>query len=334
VTRVAVIGAGAMGRNHCRVYREMPGVELIGVADSRLEAASAVAALCGTRPFDDYRSMLSQMRPDAVSVVVPTNLHFEVTLAALDAGCHVLVEKPIASTFDEAEAMVLAARRASKILAVGHIERFNPAVIELKRRLDDGQLGRAFQINARRLGPFPARVRDVGVVIDLATHDLDIFRYVTGSEAVRLYAEAKREVHTSNEDLLTGLVRFDNGVVGVLEINWLTPTKIRELTVTGERGMFRVDYLTQDLYFYENADAGGTSWDALSVLRGVSEGAMTRYQVARVEPLLAELTAFLKAAAGEPAAFVGGEDGIAALRLAHALIESSLKAKPVELVKA
>ena len=173
-----------------------------------------------------------------------------------------------------------------------------------------------------------------GDVIDLATHDLDIFRYVTGSEAVRLYAEAKREVHTSNEDLLTGLVRFDNGVVGVLEINWLTPTKIRELTVTGERGMFRVDYLTQDLYFYENADAGGTSWDALSVLRGVSEGAMTRYQVARVEPLLAELTAFLKAAAGEPAAFVGGEDGIAALRLAHALIESSLKAKPVELVKA
>lgn len=334
MTRVAVIGAGAMGRNHGRVYRELPDAELVGVADTRIEAATIVAALYGSRPYDDYRTMLRDAKPDAVSVVVPTNLHSEVTHAALEAGCHVLVEKPIASTFEEAESMVIAARQAGRVLAVGHIERFNPAVIELKRRLGDGQLGRAFQINARRLGPFPVRVRDVGVVIDLATHDLDIMRYLTGSEPVRLYAETKREIHTSNEDLLTGLIRFDNGVVGVLEINWLTPTKIRELTVTGERGMFRVDYLTQDLYFYENADAAGTSWDALSMLRGVSEGAMTRFQVARIEPLYAELAAFLRAAAGEPAAIVEGVDGIAALRLAHALIESSVRAMPVELVKA
>jgi UDP-N-acetylglucosamine 3-dehydrogenase len=334
VTRVAVIGAGAMGRHHGRVYREIPDVELVGVADTRIEAATTVAALYGSHPYSDYRIMLRDAKPEAVSVVVPTNLHCEVTQAALEAGCHVLVEKPIASTFDEAESMMLAARKAGRVLAVGHIERFNPAVIELKRRLDDGQLGRAFQINARRLGPFPVRVRDVGVVIDLATHDLDIMRYLTGSEPVRLYAETKREIHTSNEDLLMGLIRFDNGIVGVLEINWLTPTKIRELTVTGERGMFRVDYLTQDLYFYENADASGTSWDALSMLRGVSEGAMTRFQVARIEPLYAQLAAFLQAAAGEPTGIVEGVDGIAALRLAHALIESSVRAMPVDLIEA
>ena len=247
MTRIAVVGVGAMGRNHARVCKEIPGAELVGVADMDADLAEQISQLHGGQPYQDYRRMIEAERPDAVIIAVPTNAHFEVASDLLNAGCHVLIEKPIAATNKEARELVEMADRLGLILMVGHIERFNPAIIELKRRLEAGELGRTFQINARRLGPFPARIRDVGVVVDLATHDIDIMRYLTGSEVTRVYAEAKREVHTSNEDLFTGIMRFVDGTLGLLEINWLTPTKIRELFVTGERGMYRVDYLTQDL---------------------------------------------------------------------------------------
>jgi UDP-N-acetylglucosamine 3-dehydrogenase len=321
--KVAVVGAGAMGRNHVRVYRDLPGVEMVAIADGDAATAVAVAGAFGCEPYTDYREMLEVARPEAVSVAVPTHAHHQVVLDALAAGCHVLVEKPIASSLAEAADMVQLAERAGRLLAVGHIERYNPAIIELKRRLEAGELGRTFQIHARRLGPFPARVRDVGVVIDLATHDIDIMRYLSGSEAVRVYAETKREVHTSNEDLLNGLVRFENDMLGVLEINWLTPTKIRELYVTGERGMFRADYLTQDLYFFENAEVTGVQYEALSMLRGVSEGAMIRFALQRAEPLRAELESFVAAVGGEDARTVSGRDGLEALTLALAMIESA-----------
>ena len=154
-----------------------------------------------------------------------------------------------------------------------------------------------FQIDAHRQGPFPARIKDVGVVIDLAVHDLDVMRYVSGAEVVRVYAETERRIHSTREDLLTGLVRLSDGTIGTLTINWLTPTKIRELYVTGECGMFRVDYLTQDLYFFENATANGGDWETLRALRGVSEGRMIRHVVAKKEPLRAEQEAFLACSA-------------------------------------
>jgi UDP-N-acetylglucosamine 3-dehydrogenase len=332
--RVAVIGAGSMGRNHLRVYRELDGCELIAVSDSDPESAERAAQSYSVTSYTDYRQMLEKEKPEAVSVVVPTAAHHQVVMDALAAGCHVLVEKPIASSVEDAKQMVAEAARRSLVLTVGHIERFNPAVIELKRRLDAGELGRPYQLHARRLGPFPARIRDVGVVVDLATHDLDIMRWLTASEPIRLYAETSREIHTTNEDLLSGQLRFANDAVGVLEINWLTPAKVRELSVTGERGMFQADYLTQDLYFFENAVAPA-QWDRMSVLRGgVDEGAMTRFLIRRREPLALELGAFLDAARGQSAPVVSGEDGVAALRLAHALIESARAHAPVSVAPA
>jgi len=229
----------------------------------------------------------------------------------------------------QANELVKAASSAKKVLAVGHIERYNPAVLELKRRLEEGQLGRVFQLHARRLGPFPHRVRDVGVVVDLATHDLDVMRYLTGSEIVRVYAETKREIHTSREDLVTGLVRFASGPMGILEINWLTPSKIRELTVTGEKGMFHADYLTQDLLFYENAAAADHNWEQITILRGVSEGVMVKYAIQKREPLRSELEAFLARVEGRPSTIVSGEDGTEALRLAQAMIDSGEEGRVV-----
>ena len=329
--KVAVIGVGAMGRNHVRVYSEMPGVELVGVADADTQAAETVARRYGTRAYTDYRRLLDEQEPEAVTIAVPTVDHLDVALQVIQCGIDILIEKPIAFSVDEGQRIITAAQQAGVQLMVGHIERFNPAVIALKKHLADGELGRVFQIDARRQGPFPVRVVDVGVVIDLAVHDLDVMRYVSGTEVVRVYAETERRIHSTREDLLTGLVRLSDGVIGTLTINWLTPTKIRELYVTGERGMFRVDYLTQDLYFFENATANGGEWENLRVLRGVSEGRMIRHVVTKKEPLRAEQEAFLAAVRGEAPVAVTGKDGLKALELAQATVTSGLEHRAISL---
>ena len=323
--KVAVIGCGMMGSNHVRVYSDMPDVELVGVADTNTEATAAVARKCSSRCYADYLRLLDETRPDAVSIAVPTTDHLAVALPAIERGIHLLIEKPLAFTAEEAKDIIHAAARAKVCLMVGHIERFNPAVHLLKKKLDQGELGNVFQIDARRQGPFPARVLDVGVVIDLAVHDLDVMRYITGAEITRVFAETEHRINSVHEDLLSGLVRLDDGAVGTITINWLTPTKIRELYVTGQCGMFRVDYLTQDLYFFENAKANGTDWETLRVLRGVSEGRMIRYVVEKREPLRVELEAFVSAARGEMPAPVSGADGLKAIELAQAMIASGLE---------
>ncbi len=323
MTRIAVVGVGAMGRNHARVCSEIPEADLVAVVDENRSLAENAGRLHGANAYKDLGKMLEAERPEAAIVAVPTQAHHRVASELLEAGCSVLVEKPIAATLQEAQEIVDLAEKQKLVLMVGHIERYNPAIMELKRRLDAGELGRSFQIHARRLGPFPARIRDVGVVVDLATHDLDIMRYLTGSEVVRVYAEANREIHTSNEDLFTGMARFADGTLGLLEINWLTPTKIRELYVTGERGMFHVDYLLQDLSFFENADVNGEGWSTMDVLRGVSEGAMTRFAIKKKEPLRSEVEAFVAAVGGDTSRVVKGSDGMAALGLALSMIEST-----------
>ena len=321
--RAAVIGVGAMGHHHARVYNEIPSVELVGLCDLNLSLAQELAQRYKAKAYADYKLVLAEARPHLVTVSVPTQAHCQVALDALEAGCHVLVEKPISTTLEEGRRMIDRAAALDRVLAVGHIERFNPAVIELKRRLEAGEAGQIFQIHARRVGPFPARVRDVGVVVDLAPHDLDIMRYLTSSEAHRLYAETERQIHTAHEDLFSGMVRFESGVLGVMDINWLTPTKIRQISVVGQRGMFVANLLTQDLYFYENDQANGLSWNSLSLLRGVSEGQMVRLRLHRREPLLAELEAFAAAAGGGDAQIVTGQDGLVALELALKLVQAA-----------
>jgi predicted dehydrogenase len=320
---IAVIGAGSMGRNHARVLQAMPGVRLSAVVEPNEVLATEVTRLHGGARHATIDALLGAELPTAAIVAAPTQEHFGVARMLIERGVHVLVEKPIAATEEEGMRLAALADTHRVVLAVGHVERFNPAVVALKAQLGKGALGRVFQIRAQRIGPFPARIRDVGVALDLATHDIDVMRWLLGAEVVRVYAEAKREVHTSNDDLVSALLRFADETVGTLEVNWLTPTKVRDLTVTGERGMFRVDYLTQDLFFYENADAPITGWPAMSVLRGVSEGTMTRFHVPKKEPLRAELEGFVAAIGGDRSGIVSGADGVQALRIARALTASS-----------
>jgi UDP-N-acetylglucosamine 3-dehydrogenase len=312
--RAAVIGLGMMGRAHVRVWDEMvDGVELVAVADTDPGAVREAITGREARGYPDQASMLAAEELDLVSVVVPTSLHLATALAALDAGSHVLVEKPIAATRGEAEQMIAAARSAGRMLTVGHIERFNPAIRELRRRLAAGELGRIFEIRATRLGPFPARIRDVGVVVDLAPHDLDVMRYLLGSDPIRLYAETERRIHTDHEDLFVGLLKFANGAVGVLDINWLTPTKQRTLTVTGERGMYTADYLAQQLVFYPNPALDGS----------VEEGSRVEREIERREPLAIELDEFARAARDGGVPPVDPHEAMVALLLARAMVESA-----------
>jgi predicted dehydrogenase len=311
------------------VYGELEDVELVAVCDT--DGARVTRATRGrtARGFTDALALLDEARPDLVSVAVPTSAHARVALAAIERGVACLVEKPLAASVAEGAAVRDAARAAGVTLAVGHIERFNPAVVELKRRVAAGELGRVFQVSARRVGPFPSRIRDVGVVLDLATHDIDIMRYVLGSEVERVYAETHRRIHTEHEDMLSGVLRFENGVVGALDVNWLTPAKIRQLSVLGERGMFVVDYITEDLWFYENARAAERpAWPELATVAGVSEGLMMRAAVDKREPLRLELEAFVRCVreGGRPP--VSADDALAAIAVAEALIESARASAP------
>ena len=164
----------------------------------------------------------------------------------------------------------------------------------LKELLEEDVLGQIYQLLARRMGPFPSRIRDVGVTLDLATHDLDVMRFVTGSDVRTLFAQTQQLIHRDYEDLLLGVLRFDSGAVGVLDVNRLTPTKTRELTVTGERGMFYLNYITQELTFTEN-DYEPSDWPLRGSVSGVGDGVMTRYKVHKAEPLRLEYEDILRA---------------------------------------
>jgi UDP-N-acetylglucosamine 3-dehydrogenase len=319
-----------MGANHARVLSDTEGVELVGVADAD---PARVARAIGGRAIGGYAGaadLLRALKPDFVSVVVPTGLHEEVALQVIGAGCHLLVEKPIAATLDGGRRLAEAADRAGVLLTIGHIERFNPAIRELKSRLAAGQGGRVIQLRARRVGPFPHRIRDVGVIHDLAPHDIDIMRYLLGDEIVSVYAEARRHINTDNEDLFAGMVTFQNGAMGMLDINWLTPMKERSLTVLCEKGMFLVDYAAQSLAFYENFAATARE----GAYASVTEGPMTRYTITNREPLRAELEAFRDAIASGGPAPVPAADGIAALQVAEALVRSSQERVPISLAPA
>jgi UDP-N-acetylglucosamine 3-dehydrogenase len=320
--RAILVGLGRMGSYHLRVLNLLPGVEVAAAVDASEERRAAAAdAYRGLTTFATLEEALDAVEADLACLAVPIEHLPGIGRVALEAGLALLVEKPMAPTEDEALELIRLAESRGLLLSVGHVERFNPAVVLLKQKLDAGEAGEIFQIHARRLSPFPDRDSMLGVSLDLATHDLDIIRYLTGSEVSRVYAEVAQRAHQVAEDLICASLRMDDGSTGLLEVNWMTPAKVRELSVTSERGMFVVNYLTQDLFFYENPLAT-IQWDALNVVRGTGEGNMVRYALERREPLRVEWEAFLGALRDPASATVTGWDGIAALSTARAIKES------------
>lgn len=330
--RIAVIGVGHMGAYHVETLEGMRETELVAIADpNELAARDRI----GRRPiawFGDHRKLLRSQDIDAICICAPSGCHAEIALEAIAAGKHVFVEKPIATTLEDGLRMTTAARDAGVKLMVGHIERFNPAVAKLADLIAADQAGRVFYVHAARVGPSPTRELDSGVALDLATHDLDIMQFVLGRSITSVYAEACHVRHSSEEDLIVCLLRFGNeGPVGQLEVNWLTPQKRRELTVIGERGMAGASYLTQDLWFTESAGAP-TDWGELARVRGATEGTAVRFSLRRVEPLKAELEAFARCVLEDTPEPVTGYDGCRALAAALAVLDSARSSRRVDLV--
>jgi predicted dehydrogenase len=227
-----------------------------------------------------------------------------------------------------------AALEAGRKLMVGHVERFNPAVSKLRELVAEGRLGPVYRAHATRVGPLPSRIQDAGVAIDLATHDLDILQHVLGAGISEIYADGSRFVHEAQEDLLTCLVRFNGDagdVLGLLDANWLTPEKKREVALIGANGLLRASYLTQDVWFVESPVAP-LKWEGLSMLRGDGEGAAVRFSLAKAEPLRRELEAFCRCVIEDAPEPVGAHDGVRALAAALAVRESAAVRRPVRLL--
>ncbi len=296
--RCAVIGVGYLGKFHAQKYAQLPGCELVAVADSRLDVAQAVAKPLGCRAVADYRELLGQV--DAVSVVVPTQAHHAVTLDFLRAGAHVLVEKPIAVTLEQADEMIEQAERSGLVLAVGHLERFNPVALALEPLLDQPRF-----IESTRLAPFKPRATDVSVLLDLMIHDVDLILSLVDSEIVGVDSSGAR-VLTNDIDIANARIRFANGCVANVTASRVSNKSERKMRVFQHRACHSLDFGTRHLVSYRATDA-----DPLAAPEDAIERQMQMFGEA--DALLSEITDFVASVREGRAPKVSGGAGRRAL---------------------
>jgi UDP-N-acetylglucosamine 3-dehydrogenase len=296
--RVGVVGVGVMGSNHARVFTDLPGVKLAGVADPDRKQREFVCGALGCPGFTDVDDLL-EAGVDAVTIAAPTHLHRDLAMKCIHNGIHVLVEKPIASSVEEGHAIIAAARKAGVTLMVGHVERFNPAVEAIKEAIRNEDI---LSIAITRVGPFPPRMSNVGVVIDLAVHDIDLIRWFTDSEIVEVQPQLSSAI-AEREDIALLQFRTASGVLAHINTNWITPFKARSVTVAT-----RNKYIMGDLLTRQVTECFGFQPDGSYSMRHLSVG--------HAEPLRAELQAFTGAIRGGQRPAVTGEEGVAGLEIA------------------
>jgi UDP-N-acetylglucosamine 3-dehydrogenase len=327
--RFGLIGVGMMGRNHARVLHAIDGVDLVAVADP----AGDKHRVAGGAVLVDSVQELFAHDIDAAVVAVPTGFHLEAGLQLAAAGVHTLVEKPLAADPSEAQKLVDAFEGARLVNAVGHIERCNPALRAMRSRLEEGELGEIYQVATRRQGPFPNRIADVGVVKDLATHDMDLTAWVIQSPYAEVSAQTAHKSGRVHEDLVSVTARMQNGTVASHLVNWLSPLKERVTVVTGERGAFVADTLLGDLTFHENGLVS-SEWDRVATFRGVTEGNSTRFAIPKPEPLRVQLESFRDAILGRREAdVVTMREGLATVTVADACLTSAHEHRTVRLTR-
>ncbi|GAA3371528.1 Gfo/Idh/MocA family oxidoreductase [Streptomyces sannanensis] len=325
--RAGLIGLGSMGRHHARILaNSLDGVRLVGVVDPMGDKHGAAHGA----PVLSTVEELIGLGVDYAVVACPTALHEEVGLELAEAGVHALVEKPVADSVEGARRLVEAFESRGLVAGVGHIERCNPALRSLRARLEAGELGDVYQVVTRRQGPFPHRIADVGVVKDLATHDIDLTAWVTGQQYVSIAAHTVSKSGRPHEDMVAAVGKLaDDTMVNHL-VNWLSPLKERFTSVTGEKGCFIADTLTADLTFHSNA-AQATEWEALQAFRGVAEGDMIRYAIPKREPLLVEHELFRDAVLGKSLDICTLRQGLRTVEVAAAVLESAATGTTVSL---
>ena len=303
--RVGVIGAGVMGTNHARVLSVLPGVKLVGIAEPAADNRTRADKMVGCPTFDNVDALLDAGL-DAVTIAAPTHLHHDIALACIARGIHVLVEKPIASTVEEGNAIVAAAKKAGVTLMVGHVERFNPAVSTIKQAIAGEEI---LSIAITRVGPFPPRMSNVGVVIDLAVHDIDLIRWFTESDIIEVQPQLSSAI-AEREDIALLQFRTASGVLAHINTNWLTPFKARNVTVAT-----RGKYVMGDLLTRQVTECFGFQHDGSYSMRHLSVG--------HAEPLRAELLHFMQSIRGDEKPLIGGEEGVASLEIAIQCLEGN-----------
>ncbi len=302
--RIGVIGAGIMGSNHARVLAGLPDIKLVGIVDPLPEQRSRATEFAGCRAFANLDQLIAE-GVDAVTIAAPTHLHHEIALTCIERNIHILVEKPIASSVEEGHEIVAAARRAGVTLMVGHVERFNPAVAAIKQAISGEDI---LSIAITRVGPFPPRMSNVGVVIDLAVHDIDLIRWFTESDIVEVQPQLSSAV-AEREDIALLQFRTASGVLAHINTNWLTPFKARSVTVAT-----RGKYVMGDLLTRQVTECFGFRPDGSYSMRHLPVG--------HDEPLRAELIAFIRAVRSGSMPAVTGDEGVASLEIAIRCLEN------------
>lgn len=326
--RVGVIGIGSMGRHHVRNVRETPGETLVALAD---RAGDQFGVSAGMEVLPDVDALIAA-GIDAAVVAVPTGFHREVALKLAAGGIHTLIEKPLASTVAEGQELVDAFAAAGVVGACGYVERCNPALMELHRLVSEGQLGEIFQISTRRQGPFPVRIADVGVIKDLATHDVDLTAWIASSSYRSIAARSARKSGRNQEDLMLATGVLKNGVIVNHVVNWFSPYKERVTTVTGEKGALVADTMNSTLTFFENGTKE-VEWDQVANVRGVSVGEVRQFALTQREPLRVEHENFVAAIRGDTSRIVCLSDALETLRVLDAIVESCRRGETVSIAE-
>lgn len=317
--RAGLVGVGVMGRNHARVLGNVEGVDFVGISDP----SPTLPAMLEGRPVMRELDELIDMRLDYAVIAAPTIFHMQIANRLAEAGIHALIEKPVASTAEDSRKLRDLFAEKGLIGGVGHIERYNPALQGARTRIEEGMLGRIYQIATRRQGPFPGRIADVGVIKDLASHDIHLSAWVAQSEFVSVNARTAHQSGREHEDMVLAVGTLADGTITSHVVNWLTPFKERVTIITGEKGVLVADTLNANLTYFENGRIQ-VAWDP-GEFRGVSEGDSTRFALDRKEPLLAEHEAFRDSVlAGEPRGIVTLEEGAQVVEIAERMVADGL----------
>ncbi len=320
--RIGVIGTGAMGQNHVRIYNEMDNIDLVGISDIDKEQVTKIAKRYNTNAYTDYTELLSQGL-DAVSIVVPTILHKQVTMDAINSGTNVLIEKPIADTIDNANLMIEAANSANLTLMVGHVERFNPAIQMAKKLIDEKYIGEVLSIHTTRIGPSPQRISDVGVTLDLAIHDVDLIRYLTSQEIVRINCEKHCMNNRFDDEAL--ILLWAGNVLSSVNVSWRSLKKIRKMRINGEKGVITLDYINQDLELFRDSHNNQDISSFANLLFNYSSGTIEKPIINKREPLKEELLHFIDCVNNGTKPLINGYDAIKALTVIEDLTKMARK---------
>lgn len=312
--KTGVIGLGNMGRHHVRNYFELEQSTLTAVMDPNNETATKYATQYNCNAYSNLDEMLEKESLDAVTITAPTSLHYQIAKQVIQKGIHVLIEKPISDTLETAEELIQLSQKHNVTLMVGHIERFNPAIIKLKEIIDSGQLGKITSLISKRIGMFPTQIKDANVMIDLAVHDIDIFSYLLGKQPDKVHSNSGRALITDREDYAELFLTYADQS-GYIQVNWITPVRIRNLAITGTKGYAELNYMTQELDLYKT-DYTSTKQTDGSTSISFNESTKQPQTFEKKEPLAAELSHFLNCIQENKTPITPGKHGHNALKIA------------------